>query len=150
MATQNPKSINHPRECCICFDDIAGHVVETKCYHVYHFKCLNTSLNADDGASNNASTNGILENMTEEEQVAHVIDLTRDAIHPNNKVCLVCKRVVNPEENIHFVDYENKFANMDTDGLSDTQKKAVQKRKRAKQKQAERRKRNKPNSGNVQ
>ena len=81
MATQDPKRINHPHECCICFDDIAGHVVETKCGHVYHFKCLITWLNAGDGTSNSASTDGILENMTEEEQMAHVIDLTRNVIH---------------------------------------------------------------------
>ena len=87
MATQDQKRINHPRECCICFDDISGHVVQTKCGHVYHFECLDTWLNTDDDASNSVSTDQILQNMTEDEQLAHVIDLTRDAIRPNNKVC---------------------------------------------------------------
>ena len=60
MATHKQQRINHLSECCICFDDIAVHIVQKKCGHVYHFDCLNTWSNTDDNASNSASTDQIL------------------------------------------------------------------------------------------
>ena len=47
--------------------------------------------------------------MTEEEELAHVIDLTKDAIRPNSKVCPLCKEVIDQEAVINYVDYENKL-----------------------------------------
>ena len=148
------RRINHPRECCICFEDVEGHVVQTGCGHVYHFQCLNGWLtsNNDEGSSSNGGTSGveIIQNTTEEGELAHVIDLTRDAIRPNNKVCPMCKEVIDREALINYVDYENRFAKLDTDGLTEDEKNAVKKRKRANQNRAERRKRNKGNTHNIE
>ena len=74
--------------------------------------------------------------MTEEEELAHVIDLTRDAIRPNNKVCPLSKEVIDKEAVINYVDHENKFAILGTDGLKEDENNAVKKRKRANQKRA--------------
>ena len=88
--------------------------------------------------------------MTEEEELAHVINLTRDAIRPNNKVCPMCKEVIDQEAVINYVDYENKFAKLHTDGLKEGEKNAVKKKKRANQKRAERRMRHKGNRRNIE
>ena len=86
--------------------------------------------------------------MTEEEELAHVVDLTRTSIHPINTVCPICKQAINQEKFIHYIDNDNNFANMDIDGLTEAEKRAVKKRKRANKNCAESRKRNKGNTSN--
>lgn len=107
MATNDRKRINHPRECCICCHDVSGHVVQTGCGHVYHFGCLRRWLtsNSREAVSRNSGTSGLenVDDVTEEEQLAHVIDLTTDSIHPNNKLCPMCKDVINEDDFIHSV-----------------------------------------------
>ena len=153
-SSREHRPINDPRECCICFEDVERHVVQTGCGHVNHFQCLNGWLtsNNDEGSSSNEGTScvEIIQNMIEEEELAHVIDLTREAIRPNNKVFPMCKEVIDQEALINYVDYKNKFAKLDTDGLTEDVKNAVKKRKRANQKRAERRKRNKGNTRNIE
>ena len=101
-------TVQHPRECSICWEDLENDVTQLTCQHMYHSECL--KMFADKHKERIQEYENF---QTNPPQNIDTLDYGDWPSHPGDLSCPVCRKPYNLHEGCVFLEYENRYAKLE-------------------------------------